>query len=79
MAKFQIKVSNYSGKSFTKFVQANDQDDAERIASKSLRRGETITNVQCKSTHKKNKWEQMSHAAIKAEIEYAIRMAEEEL
>ena len=78
MAKFKIKVTNYNGKTFTKFVQGNDQDDAERIVSKSLRRGETIADVRCKDTGKKIKGEHLSRAAIKAEIEYAIRMAEEE-
>lgn len=78
MAKFEIKVTNYSGKNFTKFIQANDQDDAERIVSKSLKRGETITNVRCKDTCKKFKGEHLSRAAIKAEIAYAIMMAEED-
>ena len=77
MCKFEIKVTNYNGKTFTKFVQGNDQDDAERIISKSLKRGETIVNVRCKDT-KKFKGEHISRAAIKAEIEYAIRMAEED-
>ena len=75
MAKFRITVRKCNGNTVTAYVQAKNENDAVK---RHLNHGETC--IACEIAEKRGdmRHKTMNRAAIKAEIAYAIRMAEED-
>ena len=75
MAKFKITVRKTNGNTVTAYVQAKNENDAIK---RHINHGEACVSCEIAEKRGDRKYKPMSRAAIKAEIEYAIRMAEEE-
>ena len=75
MAKFRITVRKTNGNTVTAYVQAKNENDAVK---RHLNHGETCISCEIAEKRGDRKYKPMSRAAIKAEIAYAIMMAEEE-
>ena len=75
MAKFRITVRKCNGNTVTAYVQAKNEKDAVK---RHVNHGETCVACEIAEKRGDRKYKPMSVATIKAEIEYAIQMAEEE-
>lgn len=75
MAKYKITIRKTNGNTVTAYVQAKNENDAVK---RHLNHGEVCVSCEIAEKRGDMKRKPMSRAAIKAEIAYAIMMAEED-